>query len=267
MSNNCIPNLLPSGCPTHDCSDIELESTILTPTGTSHRRHGEKKIKKIGEAKISGVIIDHVQIPEGFVEIKGIKRTPIINQCKIIDHMLIVEGYIIKDIKYATPIDPTIDTSRCRTYRNNLNDIIIKVPFSFASPLDRRIRLPRPEAREKRRFEYYNNTIEPCDKGFMGQSLCDGEEFESVTLFRPPFAELISWSIREGDILRKCDENCCEGELYSIFTEKIVLTLEFDIFKTEIERWHYSGEPDGKECYGVDDEAVEDDQLVEDDQE
>lgn len=230
MSNNCIPNLLPSGCPTRDCSDIDLESRTLTSTATSTAIDGTQVIRRIGTTSINGVIIDDVQIPEGFVEIKGIKRTPIINQCKIIDHMLIVEGYIIKDIKYATPIDPTTDTSRCRTYRNNLNDIIIKIPFSFASPLTG-LTLPTPTARVKQRYEYFQNSIGPCDKGFMGQSLCDGEEFEQVVLFKPPFAELTSWSIQEGDILRKCDENCCEGELYSIFTEKIVLTLNFDIFQ------------------------------------
>lgn len=238
MSYKNIPNVLPDACHMKECSDIKVKTKVLNTEVDAEKKHGKKITKKLGEVEISGVIIDDSHIPEGYVEIKGIEKTPIITQCKIVGGTIIVEGYIIKNIKYATPIDISIDTGKCKSYRNHLNDIIIKVPFSFAGPIGCIELKEYPDSIKSKKYNYLQNSMKPCDKGHMGPALCEWEEVDYAELYRPPYCELIKWKIREYDVCRNCDEYCNETNLYNVFTEKMVLILKFEVFQDVVEEKH-----------------------------
>ncbi|MGG7164157.1 hypothetical protein [Clostridium ihumii] len=231
MSCKNIPNASTNECENRECSDIEIRSKVLSTNVESKKKYGEKIIKKLGEVEVGGIVVDDTYIPEGYVEIKGVTKTPVITQCKLVFGNIIVEGYIVKDIRYATPVDCHIDIDKCKSYRNNLKDIVVKVPFRFAGPIED-IKIGRnPDREETRKYDYLQNTMGACDKGTMGPALCEWESSEKGSLVKPPYCELIKWKIKEYDVCRDDEEGCHHSKLYNIFTEKMVVTFKFEVFQ------------------------------------
>ncbi|SHE32010.1 DUF3794 domain-containing protein [Clostridium fallax] len=233
MSCENYPDILPGGCDLVQCSDIEVDVREINDSGHFHHRRDDvyKVEKLIGKAKLERILIDDVTIPEGFLEIKKIKRRVILTQCKIVGKNLLVEGYIVKNITYVSPVDDDLNPCQCQSFRNNWSDIEVKIPFSIATRIKHHHHLKKNKEKD---VSYLCDTMEDCccDEGFMGHSPCESLTKQKVYLNETPHCKLYKYEITELDVNKKpCNE--CQQEdsvLYSTLVEKIVLKLYIKVF-------------------------------------
>ena len=136
----CDPNIIPDNCSlstlvpcgfTTETEVIDTNGTVVCPPPVEPGI-SIKVPKWLQRVVISGCVRSTISIPEGFSEIKGIDKKVIITQAKLICDELMVEGYILKDIKYVRPaVAAGTDTRRCLAYPNAFLDISEKVPFTL----------------------------------------------------------------------------------------------------------------------------------------
>ena len=241
------PNILQNNCDFITgaaCSNITTTERILHTHGETTKEGRDNKClikvpRFIGQVEVEVCIIDDIQIPEGFSEVKEITRQVIVTQAKLVRNQLLVEGFIIKNIRFVTPNPRTVDTGRCIAVRNTWNDISVKVPFSFCTKVEDIPRFGRPKGEnEIEEFDFKCNTMKDkcCDKGHMGESLCETLRVQKVTLNEVPFADLVKFEIAELDISRKpCPVTTPEPttNLFTTLTEKILLKLTINLFINE----------------------------------
>lgn len=239
------PNILPTNCPfLENCSNVAVDPRMIDTTGTVIGAPSATIIKVprfLRRVNLQGVVIDNVTIPEGFSEIKAITRQIIVTQCKLVLNQLLVEGYIVKNIRYVTPNPPTTDTGRCISYRNTYSDIDVKVPISLTMTVpDLPTIFPTPSNNSQFEYNFLCDTMtkQCCDRGFAGPSPCETLRVQSVYLNEVPFCELVGYRIAELDISRKpcpiaapgpCPQQCCEL-LYNTLTEKLLVNLIIDLY-------------------------------------
>ena len=86
------------------CEGIVTNTEVIDTSGTSVNPPGlginTIKIPRwLKRVIISGCVKSTITIPGGFSEIKDIRKKVVVTQSKLICDELIVEGYILKDIK------------------------------------------------------------------------------------------------------------------------------------------------------------------------
>src|SRR3712207_9484731 len=88
-----------------DNCEINVASKVVSTSNTvTEGGNGAYKVPTLlGNVKTNTAIINKINIPGGFTEIKGIKRDVVVTQAKLIGGQLFIEGYIINNISYVTP--------------------------------------------------------------------------------------------------------------------------------------------------------------------
>lgn len=246
---NLYPNILPDNCDFVEClpegnevTARTLDVTFETPTISGLNPGQIAKVPVwLGRVILTGIIRDDISFADGFSEIKEISRKVYITQCKYFRGNVIVEGYIIKDIRYVRPIDEGVNTNRCIAYDNAWFDRTVKVPFSFAQRVNlNEANLPTEDESTREEFNYLCDTMshQCCDKGYMGPSPCETLRVETHHLNERPYCELNGYRIVELGINRfECEDDfvgdcCCPPapRLFRRFTEKLSLDLCIDFY-------------------------------------
>ena len=183
MNKSCDPNILPDNCSLVNCG-ITTETKVIDNSGITVTPDPEglgnfaiKVPRWLKRVIISGCIQSTITIPHGFSEIKDIRKKVIITQAKLICDELIVEGYILKDIKYVRPLNAGDDVRRCTAYLNSWSDISEKVPFTLCMTVNGLPTNVFPPVNSNQLVEFNflcdKMSQQCCDNGTMSPSLCE----------------------------------------------------------------------------------------------
>lgn len=253
MTKSCDPNILPENCSVSDLVEcgiatetevIESSGTVVTTPPAPLGSNAVKVPRFLKRVIISGCIKSTITLPGGFSEIKDIRKKVVVTQSKLICDELIVEGYILKDIKYVRPHQGVNNANVCLAYQNCWLDVSEKVPFTLCmtvTGLPTNI-YPVPNTNQVSEFNYLCDTMsgQCCDKGYMAPSPCETLRVETNYLNERPYAELVGYRIAELDInnhrcpcppaaANPCPPNPCQC-LYDSLTEKIKLDIVLDLY-------------------------------------
>lgn len=227
MDNSMVQSYDNDNCEINVASKVVSTSNTVTEGG-----NGAYKVPTLlGNVKTNTAIINKINIPGGFTEIKGIKRDVVVTQAKLIGGQLFIEGYIINNISYVNPTSGC-SQSCCMARRNVWNDIDVKTPFSMgidASDLDD----VNMNQCVKTECPYANNTMRNnrCDTGTMGSSLCEKLSYEKKVFNEIPYCELNSFEISELTINKRPQSSNCDNDrtIYCSIVQKIVLKLNLNV--------------------------------------
>lgn len=211
------------------CSDITIERKQI---GSSGMNSGEKKLNKakvpvlLATVFMKTTILEEVTIPEGYISIEECKRDVFIKSCKILSDNLIVEGYVLKDISYATPKYSDRDLETHNFCENYLRNVKIKVPFNISTIISE---LDSNRFIENRNDKVLNkdNKKRYFEESFNTLSICENYFKNSLTFNDLPYGDLTGWTIDGVDNYKRGNK---DTKVYKIFSEKISLNLDFDIY-------------------------------------
>lgn len=254
MSSKCEKNFQ------YCADDIDVEVKNFTPD-VEDRHHGgpdghpqpphikAKVLRKVGEAKITHPIRDSILIEEGFYAIKRISRRVVLTQCYVVpdckhpgygDHHaahLFVEGYILKNVEYATPSsgqDAPGNCEDCLAMKNDYKDLTAKIKFDFCVPIeleDAVISHPTIDYESA----LLKTCMKPCDSGTMSESDCEKLHCQAVHLQEPFTCELDEYKISEAVITKSRCANT-NPNLFDTVVEKLTLKLEINIFQLQVKK-------------------------------
>lgn len=213
-----------------------------------------KVLRKVADTKITQPITDSIFIPEGFFSIKRISRRVVLTQCFVVpekkeyyydskyDHddcnaHLFVEGYILKNVEYATPSagqEPADPCEDCLAMRNNYRDLTAKVKFNFSVP----IKLDDADLADNvknKETAILKDCMKPCDKGSMSESDCERIHYQSVELQEPFTCELDKYQISEA-VINKSSCATTDPDLFDTVVEKLTLQLKISIFQLQTKK-------------------------------
>ena len=216
------------------CTDeIQVETRVFSSGQTQGTTGGNKVLVRVGNVTITQPRRDEIHIDEGFYDIKKIQRRVILDQVFVSDGYIFGEGYMLKNISYATPIEGTGSdcVSDCLAMKNTYNDLTAKVKFDFANPIT--ITGAQVESSPNMvETAYLNNCIDVCDKGSVSQADCQRYYTQTVTINEPYKYELDSYTINETVFMKnECNE---ENSLYDTVTEKLVLVLNISVYQYQV---------------------------------
>ncbi len=216
------------------CTDeVQVDTRVFSSDQTQGTTGGNKVLVRVGNITITQPLRDEIRIDEGFYDIKKIQRRVVLDQVFVSNGYIFGEGYMLKNISYATPIEGT--TSECNTdclaMRNNYNDLTAKIRFDFANP----ITITGQEVTASPNMvetAYLNNCIDVCDRGSVSQADCQRYYTQTVTINEPYRYELDSYTINESVFMKnECNE---ESSLYDTVTEKLILTLVISVYQYQV---------------------------------
>lgn len=233
MSNKCDYKLPYDAC----ASDIFVDVT----EGAVHRNVycgpseiGQIRVPvKVAIVDVTKCLMDSVFINEGFEDIKHIHRRVFLTQCHVTNKFLFVEGYVEKNIGYATPIanpSPEDCHDECRVIKNTYNDCTVKVDFSFCIPVclhhdDMDASSPLKER------AYHVDCTKPCDEGGLGEVGCERGYSKRVFLNEPIKGVLEEYEFNESVFLKKtCHDTAWR---YDTVVEKLELTLVIALLQVQ----------------------------------
>ncbi|WP_061995892.1 hypothetical protein [Clostridium sp. ATCC 25772] len=211
------------------CSDITIEHKQI---GSSGVNSGEKKLNKakvpvlLATVFMKTTILEEVTIPEGYISIEECKRDVFIKNCKILYDNLIVEGYILKDICYATPKYGDSNLEKYNFCENYLRNVKIKIPFNISTIISE---LNSNSFTENKNGKVLNkdNKKRYFEENFNTSSICENYFKNSLTFNDLPYGDLTGWTIEGVDNYKRENK---DTKLYKVFSEKISLNLDFDIY-------------------------------------
>ncbi|WP_300258029.1 hypothetical protein [Clostridium sp.] len=225
--------------------DISVNVDNFDTTSTSSETRGCYKIlTNVANVTINHPLTDSITIPEGFYSIKGINRRLVLTQCYIVpisvdsettSGQLFVEGYILKNVQYATPSsnqNPSDCCDHCVAMRNEYKDLTAKINFNFSVPINLTgAKIVDSVSSEERAL--LKDCMKPCDKGTMSESDCERLFSQSVELQEPFSCELNSYTINEA-VISKTNCSCTNEELFDTVVEKLNLNLVISIFQLQL---------------------------------
>ena len=145
---------------------------------------------------------------------------------------LFVEGYILKNVQYATPsadqnaADPCED---CVVMRNDYRDLTAKINFNFSVPITlTNANVVTPVTETERAL--LKDCMKPCDKGTMSESDCERLFSQAVVLQEPFSCELDRYTINEA-VISKTNCSLTNEDLFDTVVEKLNLNLVISIFQ------------------------------------
>ncbi len=214
--------------------NFDTIADTITPTPNTNA----KVLVRLATVNINHALTDSIVIPEGFYSIKGISRRLVLTQCYIVptaapdNAQLFVEGYILKNVQYATPsadqapVDPCED---CLVMRNDYRDLTAKINFNFSVPIDlMRANIVTPVTETERAI--LKDCMKPCDKGTMSESDCERLFSQEVVLQEPFSCELDRYTINEA-VINKTSCSLTNEDLFDTVVEKLNLNLVISIFQ------------------------------------
>ncbi|SQB35649.1 Uncharacterised protein [Clostridium perfringens] len=207
----------------------------LTPNPTTNA----KVLVRVATVNINHALTDSIVIPEGFYSIKGISRRLVLTQCYIVptaveapdNAQLFVEGYILKNVQYATPSadqNPADPCEDCIVMRNDYRDLTAKINFNFSVPIDLDANIVPPVTETERAI--LKDCMKPCDKGTMSESDCERLFSQEVVLQEPFSCELDRYTINEA-VISKTNCSLTNENLFDTVVEKLNLNLVISIFQ------------------------------------
>ena len=207
----------------------------LTPNPTTNA----KVLVRVATVNINHALTDSIVIPEGFYSIKGISRRLVLTQCYIVptaveapdNAQLFVEGYILKNVQYATPSadqNPADPCEDCVVMRNDYRDLTAKINFNFSVPIDLDANIVTPVTETERAI--LKDCMKPCDKGTMSESDCERLFSQAVVLQEPFSCELDRYTINEA-VISKTNCSLTNEDLFDTVVEKLNLNLVISIFQ------------------------------------
>lgn len=219
-----------------------------------------KVLANVAKVKVTQPLTDTITIPEGFYAIKNISRRLVLTQCYVVpneikphycansysnggydhnkcDAHLFVEGYILKNVEYATPSEnqPPVDScNSCVAMRNDYKDLTAKIEFSFSVPIeldgaDFPVDIDKDEA------AVLKDCMKPCDKGTMSESDCERFYTQSVHLQEPFKCELDNYKISEA-VINKTSCTLTNPDLFDTIVEKLTLNFNISIFQLQVKK-------------------------------
>ena len=215
--------------------NFDTTALPLIPNPTTNA----KVLVRVATVNINHALTDSIVIPEGFYSIKGISRRLVLTQCYIVptaveapdNAQLFVEGYILKNVQYATPsadqtpADPCED---CVVMRNDYRDLTAKINFNFSVPIDLDANIVTPVTETERAI--LKDCMKPCDKGTMSESDCERLFSQAVILQEPFSCELDRYTINEA-VINKTSCSLTNEDLFDTVVEKLNLNLVISIFQ------------------------------------
>lgn len=230
FTDPCNGSINCNNCGSMDPCDIGITCEVLNTEGSSSKvnKCHIKAPKFLATACIEGTIVYHIDIPEGFNNVQTISRNISITNCTLIKKKLLVEGFIISNLTYSTPA-PINSEDNCVAFRNNCNNITVKIPFTFSMTVD-----------SENLDDYINNSLIPQSNTiypFNCESTGSLVE-QSSTLNNLPYCELEGCEIAElgcNKEISTCNMemlddyyNSCPP-LYGRFTQTLSVTLYVSI--------------------------------------
>ncbi|WP_415349178.1 hypothetical protein [Clostridium perfringens] len=218
--------------------NFDTTALPLIPNPTTNA----KVLVRLATVNINHALTDSIVIPEGFYSIKGISRRLVLTQCYIVptstatattnSAQLFVEGYILKNVQYATPsadqapADPCED---CVVMRNDYRDLTAKINFNFSVPVTlTNANIVTPVTETERAL--LKDCMKPCDKGTMSESDCERLFSQAVVLQEPFSCELDRYTINEA-VISKTNCSLANEDLFDTVVEKLNLNLVISIFQ------------------------------------
>lgn len=218
--------------------DIDVTVNNFNTTSTSIEvTNNAKVLFNVANIEINHPLTDSIVIPEGFYSIKGISRRLVLTQCYIVpisetSGQLFVEGYILKNVQYATPSadqNPADPCEDCVVMRNDYRDLTAKINFNFSVPIeDLNAIIAAPVTETERAI--LKDCMKPCDSGTMSESDCERLFSQEVVLQEPFSCELNSYNINEA-VISKTNCSLTNEELFDTVVEKLNLNLVISIFQ------------------------------------
>lgn len=204
----------------------------------------------VANAVVNQPIRDSICIPERFYSIKAVSRRPILTQCYVVVNTpvatpvtgtLYVEGYILKNVQYATPITttptpptPCCEEEECLAIRNDYNDLTAKIKFDFAVPvtLSNLVQIP-PTPNTINERSVFKDCHKQCDSGTISESDCEKLYSQTIALQEPFTCRLNNYAINEALISKTTCENDEDNTLFDTIVEKVNLTLNISIYQIQ----------------------------------
>lgn len=223
-------------------------------TGGDPEKYIKAKIlAKVADVKLIQPLTDTITIPEGFYAIKNISRRVVLTQCYVVpneikyrsyaggrygyDAHLFVEGYILKNVEYATPSSqqpPVNPCEGCVAMRNDYKDLTAKIKFSLSVPIEL-MDADYPVDIDKDEAAILKDCMKPCDKGTMSESDCERLYAQEVRLQEPFKCELDKYKISEA-VITQTNCSLTNPELCDTIIEKLTLSLSIDIFQLQVKK-------------------------------
>ncbi|PVE16771.1 hypothetical protein DDA98_05815 [Clostridium perfringens] len=225
-----------------DDIDVNVDN-FDTTLGTAPVTVGNAKaLVRLATVNINHALTDSIVIPEGFYSIKGISRRLVLTQCYIVptstattnNAQLFVEGYILKNVQYATPSadqNPADPCEDCLVMRNDYRDLTAKINFNFSVTITLNLtnaNIAAPVTETERAI--LKDCMKPCDKGTMSESDCERLFSQSVVLQEPFSCELDRYTINEA-VINKTSCSLTNEDLFDTVVEKLNLNLVISIFQ------------------------------------
>jgi len=198
----------------------------------------------LAEINITIPVEATITLDQPAMEIKRIKKNVFLTQSRIIPFfqecapdtgILFIEGFIRKNIEYATKTCSIIESP------NVCGDIrccTVEVPFNFTTRINF-IREPIfIENDIQSELEFFTDKLQGCDAcsdPVIGHNPC-GQSFFSTEFFNEkPFTELVRADIAEVDIHINPTISCIvpAEQIFTGFTEKIVVNLTLKVLQEQ----------------------------------
>lgn len=220
-----------------DDIDVSVDNFDTTLGNNPSTVGNAKALVRVAAVNINHPLTDSITIPEGFYSIKGISRRLVLTQCYIVpisetSGQLFVEGYILKNVQYATPSadqNPADPCEDCVVMRNDYRDLTAKINFNFSVPIeDLNAIIAAPVTETERAI--LKDCMKPCDSGTMSESDCERLFSQEVVLQEPFSCELNSYNINEA-VISKTNCSLTNEELFDTVVEKLNLNLVISIFQ------------------------------------
>ncbi|KAF0817872.1 MULTISPECIES: CsxC family protein [unclassified Cytobacillus] len=181
--------------------------------------------------------------PEPVLEIKDIKKTVKLTQCRLLlpTNKLFIKGFVRKNIQYASP-SPDIEMHTGKSIASDIHSYTVDIPFHCVSEIKKFLTKPQmPEMNNRLEFDFLIS--KPLPTGHPEKDKLQTKDLsqfhqESIQHYNElPFCELISSRIIEWDeaIDRSPLPNCSPlGEgVFTKVEEKMVLDLTLKVLQKQ----------------------------------
>jgi hypothetical protein len=198
----------------------------------------------LAEINITIPVESTITLDQPAMEIKRIKKNVFLTQSRIIPFfqecrpdtgILFIEGFIRKNIEYATKTCSIIGTP------NVCGDIrycTVEVPFNFTTRINF-IREPIFVGNTTpSELEFFTDKLQGCDAcsdPIIGRNPCDQSFFSTEFFNEKPFTELVRADIAEVDIYTNPTLSCIvpTEQIFTQLTEKVVVNLTLKVLQEQ----------------------------------
>ena len=198
----------------------------------------------LAELNITIPVEATITLDKPAIEIKRIRKNVFLTQSRIIPFsqddkpgtaILFIEGFIRKNIEYATQTYRTASTS---SVCGDIRHCTVEVPFNFSTRITF-IREPIfVENTSPREVEFFTDKLRSCDSCLdpvIGRNPCDQSSFFTEFFNEKPFTELVKADITEIDIHTNPILNCGTPteQTFTKLTEKVVVNLTLKVLQKQ----------------------------------